>query len=208
MAIITSKTVTPPHPDVVIKWVDYTNKFGLGYILNDGSIGCVLRDIPTAEGSNVALLPPVCMLIQNAERHVQRRQDEAYAERHQPVPMRQNVHFFENRGEAGLSHLPVPAEQFRVPIGADGQPVKLAPGRDAYQHRKRERIILWKKFANYMVAYGRDDGGEEAGSGRSQTPVDDVGVPSQVVTFYQRFGDVGCWVFGDGHLQVSYPASL
>lgn len=204
MAIITSKTVTPPHPDVVIKWVDYTNKFGLGYILNDGSIGCVLRDIPTAEGNNVALLPPVCMLIQNAERHVQRRQDEAYAERHQPVPMQQNVHFFENRGEAGLSHLPVPAEQFRVPIGADGQPVKLAPGRDAYQHRKRERIILWKKFANYMVAYGRDDGGEEASSGRSQSLVDDVGVPSQVVTFYQRFGDVGCWVFGDGHLQVSF----
>lgn len=205
MAIITSKTVTPAHPEVVIKWVDYTNKFGLGYILNDGSIGCVLRDIPTAEGSNVALLPPVCMLIQSAERHVQRRQDEGYADRHQPVPMQQNVHFFENRGEAGLAHLPVAAEQFRVPIGRDGQPVKLEPGRDAYQHRKRERIILWKKFANYMVAYGRDDGApaEEAPVARAQSPVEDVQAPAQVVTFYQRFGDVGCWVFGDGHLQVN-----
>lgn len=208
MAIITSKTVTPAHPEVVIKWVDYTNKFGLGYILNDGSIGCVLRDIPTAEGSNVALLPPVCMLIQNAERHVQRRQDEGYPERHQPVPMNKNVHFFENRGESGLAHLPVPAEQFRVPIGRDGQPVKLEPGRDAYQHRKRERIILWKKFANYMVAYGRDDGSpaEEVPPARAQSPVDDMEAPAQVVTFYQRFGDVGCWVFGDGHLQVSSAA--
>jgi hypothetical protein len=26
-----------------------------------------------------------------------------------------------------------------------------------------------------------------------------------LVTFYQRFGDVGCWVFGDGHLQVRRP---
>lgn len=205
MAIITSKTVTPPHPQVVIKWVDYTNKFGLGYILNDGSIGCVLRDIPTAEGSSVALLPPICMIIQNAERHVQRRQDEGYPDRHQPVPMNENVHFFENRGESGLAHLAVPAEQFRVPIGPDGQPVKLEPGRDAYQHRKRERIILWKKFANYMVAYGRDDGApaEEAPLARTQCPVDVAEAPSQVVTFYQRFGDVGCWVFGDGHLQVS-----
>lgn len=210
MAIITSRTVTPPHPEVVIKWVDYTNKFGLGYILNDGSIGCVLRDIPTAEGNNVALLPPVCMLIQSAERHVQRRQDESYADRHQPVPMRKNVHFFENRGETGLAHLPVPSEQFRVPIGRDGQPVKLEPGRDAYQHRKRERIILWKKFANYMVAYGRDDGtpADEAPAARAQSPVDDFGAPAQVVTFYQRFGDVGCWVFGDGHLQVSFPDHL
>ncbi|MBE3047918.1 hypothetical protein IMZ48_36485 [Candidatus Bathyarchaeota archaeon] len=206
MAIITSKTVTPPaHPEVVIKWVDYTNKFGLGYILNDGSIGCVLRDIPTAEGTNVALLPPVCMLIQGAERHVQRRQDEGYADRHQPVPMRQNVHFFENRGESGLVHLPVPAEQFRVHIGRDGQPVKLEPGKDAFQHRKRERIILWKKFANYMAAYGRDDGApaEVAPVARAQSPVEDTQAPAQVVTFYQRFGDVGCWVFGDGHLQVS-----
>lgn len=209
MAIITSKTVTPAHPEVVIKWVDYTNKFGLGYILNDGSIGCVLRDIPTAEGSDVALLPPVCMLIQNAERHVQRRQDEGYPERHQPVPMNKNVHFFENRGESGLAHLPVPAEQFRVPIGRDGQPVKLEPGRDAYQHRKRERIILWKKFANYMVAYGRDDGApaEEVPPARAQSPVDDMEAPAQVVTFYQRFGDVGCWVFGDGHLQVNFTIS-
>ncbi|SPN96894.1 related to protein kinase CDC5 [Cephalotrichum gorgonifer] len=208
MAIITSKTATPPHPEAVIKWVDYTNKFGLGYILHNGSIGCVLRDVPMAEGSNVALLPPVCMVVQNAERHVERRQDESYVERHQPVPLKQNVHFFENRGESGLAHLPVPGEQFRVPLGPDGQPVKLEPGRDAYQHRKRERIILWKKFANYMIAYGRDEGGaseEEAAFADRQQAADDVSAPAQVVTFYQRFGDVGCWVFCDGHLQFNFP---
>jgi hypothetical protein len=209
MAIITPKTATPPpHPDVVVKWVDYTNKFGLGYILNDGSIGCVLRDIPTQDASGVALLPPVCMLIRNAERHFEHRSDETYAERHQPVPVKQNVHFFENRGESGLVHFPVPGEEFRVSVGADGQPAKMQPGSDVYQHRKRERVTLWKKFANYMVAYGRDDGMPLEGDAaeRRKNARDDASAPKQVVTFYQRLGDVGCWVFADGHLQVCSPS--
>jgi hypothetical protein len=204
MAIITSKTVAPPHPQVVVKWVDYTNKFGLGYILNDGSIGCVLREIATPEGSKAVLLPPACMVIQDSERHVQLRQDERYADRHQPVPMNRNVHFFENRGEAGLAQLTVSPEEFRVPVGDDGVPAKLGPGSDAYQYRKRERIILWKKFANYMIAYGRDDGvAGDASPLKEAMPsgMEEVD-PAQVVIFYQRFGDVGCWVFCDGHLQV------
>lgn len=204
MAIITSKTVAPPHPQVVVKWVDYTNKFGLGYILNDGSIGCVLREIATPEGSKAVLLPPACMVIQNSERHVQLRQDERYADRHQPVPMNRNIHFFENRGEAGLAQLTVSPEEFRVPVGDNGVPAKLGPGSDAYQYRKRERIILWKKFANYMIAYGRDDGvAGDASPLKEAMPsgVEEID-PAQVVIFYQRFGDVGCWVFCDGHLQV------
>lgn len=206
MAIITSKTVAPPHPQVVVKWVDYTNKFGLGYILNDGSIGCVLREIATPEGSKAVLLPPACMLIQDSERHVQLRQDERYADRHQPVPMNRYVHFFENRGEDGLAQLAMSPEQFRVAVGEDGVPAKLGPGSDAYQYRKRERIILWKKFANYMIAYGRDDGVASDESPASAPPAGQEQVdPAQVVIFYQRFGDVGCWVFCDGHLQFNFP---
>lgn len=201
MAIISSKTAAPPHPHIVVKWVDYTNKFGLGYILNDGSVGCILRDIPTTEGSKTALLPPAGIFIRNAEKHILKRQDEAYPDRHQPVPMTEPIKFFENNGEAGLSQVMVSPDQFRVSVNEDGTAGKMNPGRDVFQHRKRERIILWKKFANYMIAYGRDDVAEEEEEDTTLSP-GQKGTPAELVTFYQRFGDVGCWVFGDGHLQV------
>lgn len=204
MAIISSKSVAPPHPHVVVKWVDYTNKFGLGYILNDGSVGCILRDIPTTENNKDALLPPAGLFIRGAERHILRRQDASYADRAQPLPMNEPIKFFENHGENGLSEVMVSPEHFRVAVNEDGTPGKMQPGRDIYQHRKRERIILWKKFANYMIAYGRDDfvPVEETDATGAMSP-GQKGTMAELVTFYQRFGDVGCWVFCDGHLQVS-----
>lgn len=204
MAIISSKTATPPHPHVVVKWVDYTNKFGLGYILNDGSVGCILRDIPTTEGSKTALLPSAGVFIRGAERHILRRQDETYVDRNQPVPMTQSIKFFENNGESGLTEATLSPEQFRVSVNEDGTAGKMNPGKDIYQHRKRERIILWKKFANYMIAYGRDEAiaAEEVDDGSTAAQ---KAPSSELVTFYQRFGDVGCWVFCDGHLQFNFP---
>ncbi|KAH7326480.1 hypothetical protein B0I35DRAFT_136450 [Stachybotrys elegans] len=206
MAIISSKTVTPPHPHVVVKWVDYTNKFGLGYILNDGSVGCILRDIPTTEGSKTAMLPPAGVFIRGAERHILRRQDASYADRNQPVPMSEPIKFFENNAEDGLSEVTVSPENFRVSILEDGTAGKMNPGKDIYQHRKRERIILWKKFANYMIAYGRDEAvsAEEADTASVMSPGSKDNM-AELVTFYQRFGDVGCWVFCDGHLQFNFP---
>lgn len=205
MAIISSKTAaSPPHPHVVVKWVDYTNKFGLGYILNDGSVGCVLRDIPTTEGSKTALLPPAGIFIRGAERHILRRQDRSYPDRNQPVPMTEPIKFFENRGESGLTEVTVSPEQFRVTVNEDSTAGKMNPGKDIHQHRKRERIILWKKFANYMIANGRDEAVpvEDADVASAMSP-GQKGTTSELVTFYQRFGDVGCWVYCDGHLQVS-----
>ncbi|KAJ3473344.1 hypothetical protein NLG97_g10359 [Lecanicillium saksenae] len=182
MAIISSKTVTPAPPHIVVKWVDYTNKFGLGYILNDGGVGCILRDIPTTEGSKTALLPPAGVFIRGAERHILRRQDESYLDRNQPVPMSQSITFFENKGEAGLTEVSLSPEQFRVAINEDGTAGKMNPGRDIYQHRKRERIILWKKFANYMIAYGRDETIVEEPAVKSQKAT-----PSELVTHMVPF---------------------
>ncbi|CAK7203481.1 Cell cycle serine/threonine-protein kinase cdc5/MSD2 [Sporothrix eucalyptigena] len=211
-------------PQIVVKWVDYTNKFGLGYILNDGSIGCILRSIQVESSSSSANsekdashLPPACLLIHGAERHIQRREDPSYTDRHQIVPMsssgNEGIYFYENNGEQGMGRVRVDPNRFRVAVdlrtGAAG---KLSAGKDVYDHRKRERIVLWKKFANYMLAYGRElDGGidERAReSARKPAPVAAVDhsiAPSDVVTFYQRFGDVGCWVFCDGHLQFNFP---
>jgi len=206
MAIISAKDKTPAPPQIVVKWVDYTNKFGLGYILNDGSVGCILRTIPSSEGPKSGLLPAACMLVHDAERHIQRKDDVAYADRHQIVPMSEGIYFYENNGEEGLCRARVDPEQFRVSVSSDGVVGKLAAGRDIYDHRKRERVMLWKKFANYMLAYGRElegNGGHpDEAPMRKPTITDPTAAPSDVITFYQRFGDVSCWVFSDGHLQV------
>ncbi len=223
MALVSPRDKTPVAPHIVVKWVDYTNKFGLGYVLNDGSVGCVLRSIPSPEGSNPGMLPPACLLVHDAERHCMRKDDPTYGARHQIVPMKEGIYFYENNGESGISRVRVSPDSFVLPVNADGTVGKLSAGRDIYDHRKRERIVLWKKFANYMIAYGREM--ESPPSSQPTTPTtstdpntnhnepairiptitDPTAAPADVVTFYQRFGDVGCWMFADGHMQFNFP---
>ncbi|KAI4602739.1 Cell cycle serine/threonine-protein kinase cdc5/MSD2 [Pestalotiopsis sp. 9143b] len=209
MAIVSKATAkTPSTPHIVVKWVDYSNKFGLGYILNDGSVGCVLKSLPgKARGGKTVTLPPSCIVVREAENHCQRRHDAGYGDRHQIVPMTQPIQFFENNGEAGLSTVNVHPKQFKITVGEDGTPGKVPVGKDIYDYRKREHLILWKKFANYMMAYGRDQEAPTDDTGHIQMPSSSskTVAPSDVVTFYQRIGDVGCWVFADGHLQFNFP---
>ncbi|KAK9425076.1 putative Kinase-like domain-containing protein [Seiridium unicorne] len=209
MAIVSKATAkTPPAPHIVVKWVDYSNKFGLGYILNDGSVGCVLKSLPgKARGGKIVKLPPSCIVVRDAENHCQRRHDPGYPDRHQMVPMSQPIQFFENNGEAGLSTVHVHPTQFKIGMNPDGTPGKVPVGKDIYDYRKREHLILWKKFANYMMAYGRDQEAPTDDTGHIQIPPSSntALAPCDVVTFYQRIGDVGCWVFADGHLQFNFP---
>ncbi|KAI0974266.1 hypothetical protein F4678DRAFT_369418 [Xylaria arbuscula] len=206
MALL-GKASTPSPPHVVVKWVDYSNKFGLGYILNDGSVGCVLRSIPgSARGGKVVRLPPSCILVRGAEQHFSRRHDPRYMERQQIVPMTNEIQFYENNGETGLSTVFVHPSQFKIVPNDDGTPGKISAGNDIYDYRKREHLVLWKKFANYMMAYGRDQDSPDT-TGQIENPISSKQTmpPGDVVTFYQRTGDVGCWVFADGHLQFNFP---
>ncbi|KAL2017907.1 hypothetical protein VTK56DRAFT_1563 [Thermocarpiscus australiensis] len=208
MALLSSRDKAPSPPHIVVKWVDYTNKFGLGYVLNDGSVGCVLRSIPAQDSSKPGQLPPACLLVHGAERHCQLKDEPSYRDRHQIVPMSGGIYFYENNGEDGISRVRVAPETFAVPVNADGTVGKLSAGKDIYDHRKRERIVLWKKFANYMIAYGREmEGPGQAEDSPIHVPTitDPMSAPSDVVTFYQRFGDVGCWMFCDGHMQFNFP---
>ncbi|KAL2154843.1 hypothetical protein VTH82DRAFT_3519 [Thermothelomyces myriococcoides] len=215
MALVSSRDKTPPPPHIVVKWVDYTNKFGLGYVLNDGSVGCILRSIAAPDGPKPGMLPPACLLVHGAEQHCMRKDDPTYSARHQIVPMKEGIYFYENNGEEGISRVRVAPENFKVPVNPDGTVGKLSAGRDIYDHRKRERIVLWKKFANYMIAYGREmdnnglsqsnASGEAEPDIRVPTITDPTAAPPDVVTFYQRFGDVGCWMFADGHTQFNFP---
>ncbi|KAL8403646.1 hypothetical protein RB594_008775 [Gaeumannomyces avenae] len=200
-AFVSTKEKSPVTPQIVVKWVDYTNKFGLGYVLSDGGIGCILRQMPVDNGERTEIIPPTCFLVHEGENHFIRRRDPAYPDRLQAVPMTRSIPFYEHNGEQGFSTLNVNPESFRVELTGDGEAAKMTYGKNIWEHRRRERIVLWKKFANYMLTYSRDFDPELMPT-RTADPADDG---KDVVMFYQRFGDVGCWLFGDGHMQFNFP---
>ncbi|KAI9053507.1 hypothetical protein LZ554_002462 [Drepanopeziza brunnea f. sp. 'monogermtubi'] len=193
------------NPTIVVKWVDYTNKYGLGYILSNGSVGCIFRAMSAgSQYPNRGNIPPTCVVVRDAERHLSNRENEAYVDRRQIVPISgPNIEFYENRAAKGIFCGKVNPQNFKIPMNPDGKPGgQLAPGVDEWDHRKREIIVLWKKFANYMtVNYPY----QEALARESPDRMSEVNAAGNVVTFYQRFGDVGCWYFCDGHLQFNFP---
>ncbi|KAJ2900506.1 uncharacterized protein MKZ38_002411 [Zalerion maritima] len=207
MAFVSARTAPPPLPRIVIKWIDYSNKLGHGYILNDGTIGALVKSLPTTDPVSKPtpqVIPPVCLVVHNAENHLVRRaQDPTYADRHQMAPQNESVHYLELQGEKGISRVLVPAKTYWT-SEADGAAGRMETGKDVYDYRKRERLIVWRKFANYMMQYGRDGSGKD--DPELLPTITDPGLPpNDVVILYQRFGDVGCWVFCDGHMQFNFP---
>lgn len=200
----------PSSPTIVVKWVDYTNKFGLGYILSNGSVGCIFKETPADQAEpSKGFIPPSCVVVRDAERHLQNRGNVSYMDRHQIVPISgPNIEFYENRGEQGICRGKVNPQNYKIVVSGNGEAGKLTRGVDEWDDRKREKIVLWKKFANYMTAFGRDQD-YPYDDALSKTPYErmaEMAAAGNVVTFYQRFGDVGCWAFCDGHFQV-FPLS-
>ena len=199
-------TNIPARPHVV-KWVDYTNKFGIGYILANGSIGCVFNGTPTRAST--------CIVVPGADEHLRQRSlpehKNTYVERHQIVPRSgANITFLENRADAGLQRINVPATRFEVNVGKNGQPDKLAPVPDTYENERRRMVSLWDKFARYMTqTLGGDP--KPADRATSAHPLSPSSAPSAAaaaehfVTFYQRLGNVGVWAFASGAVQFNFP---
>jgi len=193
---------TPSNFPIVVKWVDYSNKFGMGYILGNGSIGCILRTLPADPlDRSKGYVPPSGVMIRDAERHVLSRQKDNYVDRKEIVPVSgQNIEFYENRGSQGMFRTKVNPQTYKAIIIEDQKVGILPEGVDEFDNRKRERITLWKKFGNYMITFGRDSDYpyDEALARTSSERVSS----GNVATFFQRWGDVGCWAFCDGYYQV------
>ena len=192
MDCIDKRTKTFP---IVIKWVDYTNKFGIGYILSEGSVGCLLNaDKDT---------PSTCIVVRDGETHVRRRDLKTYSARHQVIPLDgPPIEFFENRGGEGLKLAFVDSREFQEQVGLDEASEKPVSGLDEFDGRKRRMVVLWRKFANYMTdALGKseDSTGKDSSSSHDKRKTAACG---PFVRFYQRFADVGVWGFGHGGFQV------
>ena len=184
------------HRPVVVKWVDYTNKFGIGYILANGTVGCVFKGDETSN--------PTCVVVSGAEDHLKKCNITKYREKLQMVHAKgAPVEFIENCGFEGLKRVLVPASQYQVSVSD----TKLAPGRDIYDYEKRRKLCLWNKFGRYMTqTLGKSEeidvnSLDEANSSRARRN----NVTGPFVKFYQRLGNVGIWGFGDGSFQFNFP---
>ena len=187
------------HRPVVVKWVDYTNKFGIGYILANGTVGCVFKADETSFQT--------CVVIAGAETHLKRRKISGYADKHQVVPSKgPPVEFIENGDEDGLKRVLVQASAYQVKI-IDGVADKLGPGLDVHDFEKRKKLCLWDKFGKYMTQnLGKGEEAELQALEESNTSKSRRNTAAgPFVKFYQRLGNVGIWGYGDGSFQFNFP---
>jgi len=188
------------HRPVVVKWVDYTNKFGIGYILQNGTVGCVFKGDETSY--------PTCVVVADVEPHLKKRKVSAYPYRHQMVPEKgAPVEFVENCDGDGLKRVFVPSAEFQVSVSATGVPDRLSPGVDVHEYEKRKKLSLWDKFGKYMTqTLGKSDEAElQESEEASVSESRHKNAAGPFVRFYQRLGNVGIWGFGDGSFQFNFP---
>ncbi|KIX98968.1 uncharacterized protein Z520_05429 [Fonsecaea multimorphosa CBS 102226] len=179
----------------VDKWVDYSTRHGIAYILSDGTVGMILK---SSEDNS---LPSSCVVVRHASSHTIRR---AKGLEYQFVPQgpdAADVEFYEQSDyEAGMKRLDVPARRFLLDLEAHPNQVAAA---NAIQSRlegseaeRMKEVALLDKFGKYMNKQGRHD---DSTSGRAADK------SQHFVHFYQRVGNVGVWRFADGGLQFNFP---
>ncbi|PLN82801.1 serine/threonine protein kinase [Aspergillus taichungensis] len=201
-----------PHA-YVIKWVDYTNRYGIGYVLDDGSVGCVFKAENGQPASGVVLREGEKHIRRKARSHdKQREKPFSYSEADQLVPRNGKlVEFYENCDNSpecrgGLRRALISPSLFEVKSSSGsasaGIKVRSNSGIDCARAdaEKIKRVKLVDQFGKYMIgSLGRHD---------DETLLEDdlaTDNDGQFIKFYQRLGNVGVWGFGDGAFQFNFP---
>lgn len=184
---------------LIHKWVDYTNKYGIGYILASGTVGCVFKADSSAPQSYV--------LVAGAEAHLNKRRCEAYAEKDQVLPTAGAPAEFLEDCPDGIKRVLVQAAKYQIEDGAVALEEKVCPGETIHDLEKRKRLCIWAKFGKYMTQQlGKDFAAQLNADPSLNAPSPDKHtIAGPFVKFYQRLGNVGIWGFGDGSFQFNFP---
>ncbi|KAI5306263.1 Cell cycle serine/threonine-protein kinase cdc5/MSD2 [Ascosphaera pollenicola] len=196
-----------PH-HYVVKWVDYTNRYGIGYVLDDGSVGCVFKAEHGGPSSGVVVRQGEAHIRRKARAKKSSRPTERYPDVNQLVPRDgANVEFYESLGPhsedcGGIRRTLVPPQAFEVKSSGGYSNVRvrqdLGPGAARSEAEKVRRVKLVDQFGKYMI-------GSLGTSEEEDDMKDEVPPSTQFVKFYQRLGNVGVWGFGDGAFQFNFP---
>lgn len=196
--LATGKRSAKDRP-VIVKWVDYSHRFGIGYILENGTVGSVLR------GDNG--VPTTCLAVAGAEVHLRKRKSPSYIDKTQILSKDgAPVAFFEDCGDEGLRRVLVPSRNYHMK-GSRGTSEEFRQAINDYDREKRERLCIWDKFGRYMTqSLGKSDGPDpHACSSDKETLSSKIEPIGPFIRFYQRLGNVGVWGFGDGSFQINFP---
>ena len=188
------------HKPVVIKWVDYSQKFGAAYILDNGTVGMVAKVNDKRA--------PCCLAIANADGHIYKRLTSSrYLQKHQIVCKEGGpVEFYEHNRSDGIKRVLNSPKDFQLQFDATKDaPERIdyrAPHLAEHEREKRRLLDLYDKFGRYMVStLGREGIIQQRSSSRSKKST----TGALFVRYYQRLGNVGVWAFGDNSIQINFP---
>lgn len=185
----------------VTRWVDYTNKYGVGYILNNGAVGCLFL----TDGA----YPRTCIHVRDAEAHIRKKKSPSYSEKEQIVQKSgAPVEYLEFPTKESLKRIFVPSTQFQLKIRPDGTAEKMHPGTTSYDFEKRRKLIVWDKFGKYMCQKFEKGEIEESKEDNSILPTrrrNQSHAANHFVRFFQRIGNVVVWGYGNGSFQFNFP---
>ncbi|KEF63775.1 PLK protein kinase [Exophiala aquamarina CBS 119918] len=178
----------------VDKWVDYSTRHGIAYILSDGSVGMILRS------SDDNVRASSCVVVRNGSHHTIRRAKGLDYQFVPQGPEAHNIEFYEQTDYAKeMKRLDVPSSKFQLDL--DNHPNQMAAlnavqiGLEGSEAERMKEIALLDKFGKYM---NKQTGNWDPSNGKR--------VRSTIlVHFYQRVGNVGVWRFVDGGLQFNFP---
>jgi hypothetical protein len=183
-----------PYPRVD-KWVDYSSRHGIAYILTDGTLGMIMKS------SDDNSRPSSCVVVRNAKQHTINR---AKGTEQQLIPQGtsvRDVEFFEQTDAARqMKKLAVPASAFCLDMSkasSASEAASLAQSKLKGSELERfKNVGLLDKFGKYMNKRVDDT---------ETDPVDTCESGDHFIHFYQRLGNVGVWRFSDGGLQFNFP---
>jgi hypothetical protein len=184
-----------PHP-LVEKWVDYSDKYGIGYVLSDGTAGIALKS------SANKVINSSCVVIRNAKEHYSRRIREEEMQIVPQGPKALPVEFYESFAGKGIRKIQVPARDFRYDQSLSGKWVEnkevvahlSKQAKEDYFAERVKLVGLMDKFGKYMTNLNASDVQEVIEA-----------KPYSFIRFYQRLGNVGIWGFGDNSFQFNFP---
>ena len=184
-----------PYPRVD-KWVDYSSRHGISYILTDGTLGMIMRS------SDDNIRPSSCVVVRNAKVHTVNR---AKGTEHQYVPQgpsARDVEFYEQTDQMkSLKRLDAPSQNFQIDMqGQSSQTAAAIAVQSKLSGAELERfkeVVLLDKFGKYMNKRYEES--------EAEVKATDTGSSRHFIHFYQRLGNVGVWRFADGGLQFNFP---
>ncbi|ETN36883.1 uncharacterized protein HMPREF1541_07870 [Cyphellophora europaea CBS 101466] len=184
-----------PYPRVD-KWVDYSGRHGMAYLLTDGTMGMIKKQVDASEAGG-------CVVVRNAKVHAVNR---ARGTTSQVVPQGKRARAVEFYAQSfnDMVRLDVPPRKFLLDAQKHSSQaeaiVEAQAGLMGSELERFKEVGLLDKLGKYMNKKDMDEAME------SEEEDEFSNKSSQhFIHFYQRLGNVTVWRFADGGMQFNFP---